>query len=128
LFLIFLTIAAGLSIRFAPMGLPAGVVKYGGSILWAVMIYWIVSSTFGSIRLIYLVVLAGVLASAIEVFKLYQSPRMDAFRLTLPGILLLGRYFSFWDILAYWIGIAAAAFLDARLRMGLAKPKGPVRE
>jgi beta-N-acetylhexosaminidase len=78
--------------------------------------------------LIYLVVLAGVLASAIEVFKLYQSPRMDAFRLTLPGILLLGRYFSFWDILAYWIGIAAAAFLDARLRMGLAKPKGPVRE
>jgi hypothetical protein len=60
--------------------------------------------------------LAGALASIVEVFKLYHSPRLDAFRATLPGVLLLGRYFSLWDILAYWSGIAMAAVLDSRLR------------
>jgi hypothetical protein len=116
LLLILVTVALGLAIRFAPLGLPSGVVKYGGSTLWAIAIYWAVSSTFGSIRLIYLVFISGALASIVELFKLYHSPNVDAFRLTLPGILLLGRYFSFWDILAYWTGIALAAVLDSRLR------------
>jgi hypothetical protein len=110
------TVTAGLAIRFAPMGLPAGVAKYGGSMLWASMIYWIISSLAGSWRLPPVALLAGILATAVEFFKLYHSPGLDAFRLTLPGILLLGRFFSVWDILAYWTGIAAAAVLDARLR------------
>jgi hypothetical protein len=121
------TVAAGLAIRFAPLALPSEVVKYGGSMLWAVAIYWVISSIFSSIRLIYLVFLAGALASIIEFFKLYHSSRMDAFRLTIPGILLLGRFFSLWDILAYWVGIAAAAALDAWLRRSLAVPQGRLR-
>jgi hypothetical protein len=112
--LLLCTIAAGLAIRFALIGLPAGVVKYGGSMLWALMIYWIVSSLFG--RLVLAALLAGTLATAVEFFKLYHSPGMDAFRLTLPGILILGSIFSGWDILAYWAAIAAGAILDARLR------------
>ena len=31
---------------------------------------------------------------------------------SLPGILLLGRFFSVWDIVAYWVAIAAVALLD----------------
>ena len=42
--LIVATVAAGLAIRFAPLGLPSFVTKYGGSTLWALMIYWIVST------------------------------------------------------------------------------------
>lgn len=34
------TIAAGLAVRLAPLGLPLFVVKYGGSMLWALMVYW----------------------------------------------------------------------------------------
>ena len=41
---------------------------------------------------------------------------MDAFRLTLPGIVLLGRYFSMWDIVAYWIAICAGAAVDQKIR------------
>jgi hypothetical protein len=41
---------------------------------------------------------------------------MDAFRLTRPGIVLLGRYFSVWDIVAYWIAICAGAAVDQRIR------------
>jgi len=33
------TIAAGLMSRLTPLGLPNAVVKYGGSLLWALMIY-----------------------------------------------------------------------------------------
>jgi beta-N-acetylhexosaminidase len=65
---------------------------------------------------VYLSFLSGAFATIVVFFKLYHSPGLDAFRLTLPGILLLGRYFSLWDILAYWTGIALAAVLDSRLR------------
>jgi hypothetical protein len=41
--LIIMTMAAGLNVRLAPLGLPNVLAKYGGSLLWALMIYWIVS-------------------------------------------------------------------------------------
>jgi len=103
-------------VRFARVGLPAVVVKYGGSMLWALTIYWVVSTVAARLRLDAAVLLAGSIATAVEFFKLYRSPGVDAFRLTLPGILLLGRYFSAWDIVAYWMAIAAGAALDWRLR------------
>jgi hypothetical protein len=111
--LFLVTIVAGLAFRFVPLGLPAFVVKYAGSTLWAAMIYWIVSTLLPTRRVTIVAVIAGLIATAVEFFKLYHSPAMDAFRLTLPGILLLGRYFSVWDIVAYWIGIGVGAFIDA---------------
>jgi hypothetical protein len=114
--LVLLTIAAGIGVRFVRLSLPALVVKYGGSMLWAATIYWVVSTGFERMRLVGVAILAGVVATAVEFFKLYRSPGVDAFRGTLPGVLLLGRYFSGWDILAYWAAIAAAAALDGRLR------------
>ena len=41
---------------------------------------------------------------------------LDAFRMTLPGILLLGRVFPVWDIAVYWSAIVVGAAIDARLR------------
>ena len=41
--LMLVTIVCGLVARFAPLGLPSVVVKYGGSTLWALMVYWTVS-------------------------------------------------------------------------------------
>jgi hypothetical protein len=114
--LMFVTVVAGLSIRFAPLGLPPCVVKYGGSMLWALIIYWIVSTLLYSWRTLSLALLTGVLATAIEFFKLYHSPAMDALRLTIPGILILGRVFSFWDILAYWVAISLGVLLDLSIR------------
>jgi hypothetical protein len=114
--LVMVTIVAGIVVRFVRLGMPAFVVKYGGSMLWAATIYWVVSTGFGRTRLVVVALIAGSAATAVEFFKLYRSPGVDAFRGTLPGVLLLGRYFSGRDILAYWVAIVAAATLDRSLR------------
>jgi hypothetical protein len=110
------TVVAGLAVRFVHVGLPYFVTKYAGSMLWAVMIYWVVSTILFSWRIRSAFILSGVLATAVEFFKLYHSAKFDAFRLTLPGVLLLGRFFSVWDIVAYWIAIACGAWIDEAIR------------
>ena len=67
--LIVITMIAGLVIRFAPLGLPASIVKYGGSALWAMMIYWMSSSVLPSWRAEYIGLLSGVVATSVEFFK-----------------------------------------------------------
>jgi len=114
--LIFITILAGLLIRFLRVGLPEVVVKYGGSVLWSLMIYWIVSMLMRSSRLSLIASTTAIITAIVELFKLYHTPALDAFRLTLPGILLLGRIFSTWDILAYWLAIIAGVLLDRQIR------------
>lgn len=116
LLLLILTVAAGLLIRFALPGLPPFIVKYGGSALWALMVYWIVStlSPSWSVQKSWLV--AGILATCVEFFKLVHTPALDAFRVTLPGILLFGRFFSLWDIVAYWWAMFIGMWLDIRIR------------
>jgi len=109
------TIIAGLTIRFIPLGLPAPIVKYGGSMLWALMIYWIVSALLPSLRLLVIALISAALTTAVEFFKLHHSPAIDAFRLTIPGILLLGRVFSAWDILAYWLAILIGLLIHHRI-------------
>ena len=80
------------------------------------MAYWIVSTLLPSRRLLTVVLLTGTLATAVEFIKLYHAPILDAFRLTLPGIVLLGRYFSVWDIVAYWLAISAGSLMDRGFR------------
>jgi hypothetical protein len=110
------TVALGLGCRFAHLGLPWIVVKYGGSMLWAVMIFWIFSALAPQWPLVRVALVAGAVATAVEVFKLYRTPRMDAFRLTVAGKLLLGRVFSGWDIAAYWVAIAGGLALEFGIR------------
>jgi len=114
--LLLVTIAGGLIIRFGPLGLPRFVVKYGGSVLWALMIYWIVSALLPRWRVVAVALLAGSLATSVEFLKLYHAAWLDSFRITLPGVLLLGRLFSAWDILAYWLAVTGGAVLDRYIR------------
>ena len=60
--------------------------------------------------------LAAGITTAVEFFKLVRTPALDAFRRTPPGILLLGRFFSLWDIVAYVLAITLGALLDTSLR------------
>lgn len=114
--LIGVTILAGLTIRFVPMGLPASVVKYGGSLLWALMIYWIVSALRPHWSLPRNAVASGAIALSVESFKLVHAPALDAFRLTLPGMLLLGRVFTPGSLVAYACAIVVGAALDRAIR------------
>jgi hypothetical protein len=114
--LLLVTLIAGLVVRMVPLGLAPFLVKYAGSMLWALMIYWIVSALFAQRRLLPVGLISGGIAAAVEFLKLYHAPWLDAFRLTLPGILVLGRHFSLWDIVAYWIAICLGAYADGMLR------------
>jgi hypothetical protein len=114
--LIVATMSAGLAIRFVHLGLPPSLVKYGGSALWAVMIYWLTSSALPATRVPASALIAGCVATAVECFKLYHAPALDDFRHTVAGAVLLGRIFSFADILIYWLAIAIAASVDVLIR------------
>jgi Protein of unknown function (DUF2809) len=62
-----------------------------------------------------LMLLAFVVAAAVEASQLWHPAWLDAFRTTTVGVLLLGRYFSFADIAAYAAGIGAAGVAIAAL-------------
>ena len=80
--------------------------------LWALAIYWISAALPPGRPPLVAGMMAGLITSAVELFKLYHAPSVDAFRNTLPGALLLGRMFSLQDIVAYWLAIAAGALAD----------------
>lgn len=124
LLLIGVTIAAGLMVRMAHFGLPGSLVKYGGSLLWALMVYWIVSTLRPFWPTLKSGIAAGVLAVSVELSQLHHSPALDSFRATGAGALLLGRVFSIWDIVAYLIAVALGAWVDHAIRRRLHRRTG----
>ena len=107
-------VICGLTLRAfgRSLGLPAFIVKYGGSLLWATMVFLLVAILMRRLRPWQSAAAAMVIAVAVELFRLYHASWLDAFRLTLPGALLLGRIFSAWNIVAYAIGILLGLLLD----------------
>ena len=106
---------AGVAWRHLSLGLPWFAYKYGGSVLWAVALYWLMVVLLPRLSSPAVTVLALLVAAALEFSRLvHVFPALDAFRLTLPGRLLLGRFFSFKNIAAYWFAIALTAFVDDR--------------
>jgi hypothetical protein len=93
-------------------GLPALVVKYGGSTLWGTMVFFLVAMAASNRSRLSIALMAAIIGVCVELFRLVHTPWLDAFRLTLPGALLLGRIFSVWDMLAYGAGIVLAMWLD----------------
>ncbi|MCU6454101.1 DUF2809 domain-containing protein [Sphingomonas sp. A2-49] len=110
------TVTAGLALRLVPIGLPGPVVKHGGSILWALMVYAIASMIRPRWPPRGSAMLALVIAWSIECAQLYHDPVLDAVRRSQIGALLLGRVFSGWDLLAYAAAIMGGAAIDARIR------------
>jgi hypothetical protein len=107
-------IGAGLLCRWPRLGLPWPVAKYAGSTLWGAMVYAGLRMIRPRARISTTVIVAVVISACVEGSRLYQQPWLDAFRQTLSGKLLLGRYFSPWDLVAYVAGIVALALADAR--------------
>ena len=94
------------------LGLPAPVVKYGGSVLWGTMVFFLVAMMASNLSRRHTALIAAGIAICVELFRLVHIPWLGAFRLTLPGALLLGRIFSVWNLLAYGVGIGLGAMLD----------------
>jgi hypothetical protein len=107
-------IACGLGLRWYgfPLGLPAFIVKYGGSLLWATMVLLLVGALLPRLSRMQLAAVAAAIAVVIEFSRLVHVPWLDTFRLTTAGALLLGRIFSLWNLIAYAVGILFGVWLD----------------
>jgi hypothetical protein len=109
-----LVIVSGLALRRWGLGfgLPGFIVKYGGSVLWGTMLFFLVAIAASHLSRPRIAWIAAAIAIGVELFRLVHLPWLDAFRLTLPGALLLGRIFSVWNMLAYGAGIGLGIALD----------------
>jgi hypothetical protein len=107
-------IVSGLGLRGfgLGLGLPAFFVKYGGSVLWGTMVFFLVAMAASNLSRRRIALISAAIAICVELFRLVHAPWLDAFRLTLAGALLLGRIFSAWDMLAYGVGIVLGMLLD----------------
>jgi len=76
------------------------------------MVYWIGAAILPSWRPAKLAVAACGVAAIVELSRLLHTPGLDAFRISLAGQLLLGRFFSLKDIAVYWLAIGVTAELD----------------
>jgi hypothetical protein len=108
-----LLIGIGLLTRWPFLGLPHTAAKYSGSLIWGGMIYCAVATILPTVAPLRIGIIAGCLATGVEFSQLWHTEALDAFRRTAIGVLLIGRFFSWWDILSYWIGIAAVGLFDS---------------
>ena len=121
------TIVCGLALRGfgRGLGMPAFVVKYGGSLLWGTMVFFLVAMAASTLSRRSIALIAAAIAMAVELFRLVHAPWLDDFRLTTAGALLLGRVFSPWNMLAYGAGIVVAVWTDRFAAQVSAKRAGP---
>ena len=110
--LLLVTIPLGLAWRMVPMGLSPFFFKYGGSVLWAMALYWLAAMLIPRVSSGRLAAICAAAAAALEFSRLWHPAALDAFRVTLAGRMLLGRYFAFKNIAAYWVAIGFAALVD----------------
>ncbi|MHC4050527.1 ribosomal maturation YjgA family protein [Bradyrhizobium sp. 25ACV] len=112
-------IICGLSLRWYgfPLGLPAFVVKYSGSLLWATMVFLLVGVLLPRLTRTQIAAIAAMIAVVVEFSRLVHTPWLDAFRLTTAGALLLGRIFSLWNLVAYAVGIAFGVWIDRPVQL-----------
>jgi Protein of unknown function (DUF2809) len=110
--LLLITIPIGLGVRYLPLHLPWFLYKYLGSVLWAIALYWFLAAILPKLRPKAVAILASITAMLVEFSRLVPIASIDAFRLTFAGKILLGRYFSFRNIIAYILAIAIIAAVD----------------
>lgn len=115
----FATILAGLFIRMKKEWFPDVVNLYLGDILYAFMMYYIISFIVVNKSFTARGIIPLAICFIIEISQLYQADWINTIRLTIPGRLILGSGFLWSDFLAYSIGVTAAFIVDK-----FALPKG----
>jgi hypothetical protein len=122
--LLLITIPIGFAIRLLPLGLPWFLYKYLGSLLWAAALYWFLAALLPKLRSRTIAALAITTATLLELTRLIPIAPVDAFRLTFAGKILLGRFFSIKNIVAYILAITLTAILDRHLIAH--RPQNPI--
>jgi hypothetical protein len=121
-------ILIGLPTRMDILPLPTPVLKYGGGILWAAMIYLMLAVVFSQAAPRALWLGAVVIACGIEFSQLYQTEALTAFRATLLGRLTIGSGFSWADVISYIVGVSIAAWVDRWRLLRQRNAKGDIKQ
>ena len=108
LVVITVTIMLGLLVRLKKAWFPDVVNAYLGDVLYAFMMFYIVSFIAPDKKPEYKGGVALLVCYCIELGQLYRADWINAVRATLPGRLILGSGFLWSDLLAYFIGVCAA--------------------
>lgn len=107
-----LTMLVGLASRRFRQQLPSFVGEYSGDVLWALMLFLVVSFALAHRPLAQRCIISMVMALAVEVSQLYHAPWIDGIRSTTLGGLVLGFGFLWSDLVCYLVGIAAGVLTD----------------
>jgi hypothetical protein len=83
-----------------------------GDLLWALMIYLIISAASPNTHLLKRALLSLSFCFLIEFSQLYQANWINRIRQTLPGRLILGQGFLYSDLLAYTGGVFTGAITE----------------
>lgn len=92
--------------------LPEIISLYSGDILWALMVFLIISFIFNKKSTIFTISWAIIFSYSIEISQLYHEPWIDAMRNTTLGGLILGFGFLWSDLVCYTIGILIGIVID----------------
>ncbi len=113
---ILLTIGIGLLSRRFAHALPAILSKNAGDILWALVLYQVVSWGMKRQGVKQATIASAAVSIAVELYKFVHFPAADAFRKTVLSQLLLGTKFSYVNLVCYALGIAAGAVIELQIR------------
>jgi len=107
------TIGVGLLVHWGGGALDRALRDVLGDALWAAMMAWWIGAAAPRARLTIRSAAAYAVCVAVETSQLYHAPWLDALRATRAGHLVLGSGFDPRDLLAYALGVVAAALLEA---------------
>jgi len=98
--------------RNFPDYIPDVISHYGGDILWAFAMFFLLSIFIpGTSALLRALITLGI-SWIVELSQFYHDPWIDYLRSTVIGGLILGFSFSLADILCYLVGIILAAAFE----------------
>ena len=98
--------------KFPGLLFPSIFGKYPGDALWASLVFLIWGFCRPELSVGRRAVYALLTAYADEFSQIYQAPWINAIRATTVGHMILGSTFSWWDELAYTVGIALGSGLE----------------
>jgi hypothetical protein len=105
----------GLASRRWQAGLPDLFGKYPGDALWALTVFFGWAALRPALTTLRIALLASATSAAVECCKLWQDPWIVHLRHTTLGHLVLGHVFSWQNLVAYAVGVAAGIMIDLLL-------------
>ena len=105
-------VALGFASRAYSGLFPSALGKYPGDALWALMVFLGLAIAWPRSSSPRLAIVALLIAYLGEFSQLYHAPWIDAIRATPLGHAFLGSGFSWFDMIAYTVGIVLGYAID----------------